>query len=144
MTVGALDVARDFSDVRDVVRGYTLAITQGEPGEVYNLGAGQAFTVRALLDTLIQYSGRADRGRPGGSCPLCARLTSRPSWPTVPSSGRGWAGSPRSGSSRACTTCWHDWREQVRTGAGDPTPLGLRIQRKRVIGGARDFFRGER
>jgi hypothetical protein len=21
------------------------------------------------------------------------------------------------------------WREQVRTGAGDPTPLGLRIQR---------------
>ena len=58
MTVGALDVARDFSDVRDVVRGYTLAITQGKPGEVYNLGAGQAFTIRALLDTLIQYSGR--------------------------------------------------------------------------------------
>ena len=37
--VGALDVSRDLSDVRDIVRGYYLALTQGEPGEVYNLGA---------------------------------------------------------------------------------------------------------
>ena len=46
VSVGAMDVARDFSDVRDVVRGYHLAITQGEPGEVYNVGSGQAYSIR--------------------------------------------------------------------------------------------------
>jgi GDP-4-dehydro-6-deoxy-D-mannose reductase len=53
MTVGNLDVARDFSDVRDIVRGYVLALMQGEPGEVYNLGACKAYTVRELLGTLL-------------------------------------------------------------------------------------------
>ena len=53
IVVGALDVSRDFSDVRDVVRGYYLALTQGEPGEVYNLGSEREHTVRALLETLI-------------------------------------------------------------------------------------------
>ena len=51
--VGALDVSRDLSDVRDIVRGYYLALTQGEPGEVYNLGAERECTIRALLETLI-------------------------------------------------------------------------------------------
>ena len=53
MTVGKLDVARDFSDVRDIVRGYVLALMQGEPGEVYNLGACEAHSVRQLLDILL-------------------------------------------------------------------------------------------
>jgi len=51
--VGNLTPQRDFSDVRDVVRGYHLLITQGEPGEVYNLGSGQAHSVREVLETLI-------------------------------------------------------------------------------------------
>ena len=51
--MGALDVSRDLSDVRDIVRGYYLALTQGEPGEVYNLGAEREHTIRALLETLI-------------------------------------------------------------------------------------------
>jgi GDP-4-dehydro-6-deoxy-D-mannose reductase len=54
--VGNLDAARDFADVRDIVRAYHLAATQGEPGEVYNLASGQAHTVRELLDTLLSYS----------------------------------------------------------------------------------------
>ena len=53
MTVGKLDVARDFSDVRDIVRGYVLALMQGEPGDVYNLGACRAYTVRELLGILL-------------------------------------------------------------------------------------------
>jgi GDP-4-dehydro-6-deoxy-D-mannose reductase len=57
VSVGSLDVARDFSDVRDVVRAYHLAITQGEPGEVYNVGSGQAQTTGALLETLVSLSG---------------------------------------------------------------------------------------
>ena len=55
--VGNLEAVRDFTDVRDVVRGYVLAAERGEPGEVYNLSSGQGHTIRALLDTLIALSG---------------------------------------------------------------------------------------
>jgi GDP-4-dehydro-6-deoxy-D-mannose reductase len=52
-----LDVARDFSDVRDVARAYYLAVTQGEPGQVYNIGSERSHTVRELLQRLIDLSG---------------------------------------------------------------------------------------
>jgi GDP-4-dehydro-6-deoxy-D-mannose reductase len=51
--VGNLDAVRDFTDVRDMVRGYVLAAEKGKPGEVYNLASGRAITIRALLDKLI-------------------------------------------------------------------------------------------
>src|SRR5439155_4831927 len=38
--VGNLDVVRDFTDVRDVVRAYRLLACTGAAGEVYNLGTG--------------------------------------------------------------------------------------------------------
>jgi GDP-4-dehydro-6-deoxy-D-mannose reductase len=56
MKVGNLDAARDFSDVRDIVRAYHLAVTQGKPGEVYNLASGQPQSVRGLLETLLSHS----------------------------------------------------------------------------------------
>jgi GDP-4-dehydro-6-deoxy-D-mannose reductase len=54
--VGNLEPRRDFSDVRDVVRGYHLLITQGEPGEVYNLSSERARSARELLQTLMAMS----------------------------------------------------------------------------------------
>ncbi len=54
--VGNLDVSRDFTDVRDVVRAYYLALTQGRAGEVYNIGSGKARTVRSILDGLLRLS----------------------------------------------------------------------------------------
>jgi len=51
--VGNLEAERDFSDVRDIVRGYWLALTRGEPGEVYNLASGRAVPIRFVLDTLL-------------------------------------------------------------------------------------------
>jgi len=54
--VGNLTARRDFTDVRDVVRAYYLAVTQGLPGEVYNIGSGRAHTIQAILDILISYS----------------------------------------------------------------------------------------
>lgn len=54
--VGNLDVSRDFSDVRDVVRAYYLAVLHGEAGEVYNIGSGQARTIRELLDGFLRLS----------------------------------------------------------------------------------------
>lgn len=51
--VGNLDAVRDFTDVRDMVRGYVLAAEKGRPGEVYNLASGRAISIRAMLDKLI-------------------------------------------------------------------------------------------
>lgn len=48
--VGNLAAQRDFTDVRDIVRGYLLAITKGEPGEVYNLGSGKPLSISSVLE----------------------------------------------------------------------------------------------
>ncbi|MCS7220654.1 MAG: GDP-mannose 4,6-dehydratase [Anaerolineae bacterium] len=56
--VGNLDVYRDFSDVRDVVRAYWLALTKGEPGSVYNIGSGQVHSIREMLERLIALTGK--------------------------------------------------------------------------------------
>ncbi len=54
--VGNLDSVRDFTDVRDMVRAYWLAVQHGEPGEVYNIASGQGITIRAMLDQLLGLS----------------------------------------------------------------------------------------
>jgi len=54
--VGNLDAQRDFTDVRDMVRAYWLAVTKAKPGEVYNLASGKAVTIRELLDHLLALS----------------------------------------------------------------------------------------
>jgi GDP-4-dehydro-6-deoxy-D-mannose reductase len=53
MRVGNLEPARDFTDVRDVVRAYHLALQEAVPGEVYNLASGQPRTIRSLVDALL-------------------------------------------------------------------------------------------
>lgn len=52
LKVGNLAAARDFSDVRDVVRAYDLLVQRGGRGGVYNIGRGAAMTVQGVLDTL--------------------------------------------------------------------------------------------
>jgi GDP-4-dehydro-6-deoxy-D-mannose reductase len=54
---GNLDSVRDLSDVRDVVRGYRLALLRGAPGEAYNLGSGRGASVRELLDLVSREAG---------------------------------------------------------------------------------------
>lgn len=56
LAVGNLEAARDFTDVRDVVRAYWLVALQGEPGGVYNVGSGHAWPIRRLLDALLALS----------------------------------------------------------------------------------------
>ena len=50
--VGNLDVVRDFTDVRDVVRGYRLLALKGTAGEVYNLGSGRGTRLADALEFL--------------------------------------------------------------------------------------------
>lgn len=54
--VGNLSAARDFTDVRDVVRAYTMALDKGKSGEVYNVCSGQAHTMQSIMDTLVRLS----------------------------------------------------------------------------------------
>jgi GDP-4-dehydro-6-deoxy-D-mannose reductase len=44
---------RDFTDVRDIVEAYRLAVVDGEPGEVYNVCSGRGVEVRELVDALL-------------------------------------------------------------------------------------------
>jgi GDP-4-dehydro-6-deoxy-D-mannose reductase len=54
--VGDLKPRRDFSDVRDIVRGYWLLLQRGEPGEVYNLCSGRSWSIQQVLDFLLDQS----------------------------------------------------------------------------------------
>jgi GDP-4-dehydro-6-deoxy-D-mannose reductase len=51
--VGNLEAKRDFTDVRDMVRAYWLALEKCEPGEVYNICSGTAWTIQKVLDHLL-------------------------------------------------------------------------------------------
>jgi GDP-4-dehydro-6-deoxy-D-mannose reductase len=68
MEVGNLDARRDFTDVRDMVRAYWLALEKGKPGTAYNICTGTRFSIQEILDMLIDISGvkvevRTDKGR---------------------------------------------------------------------------------
>jgi GDP-4-dehydro-6-deoxy-D-mannose reductase len=52
--VGDLSAKRDFSDVRDMVRGYRLLVQKGEKGEAYNLASGKSASAEWVLNTLVQ------------------------------------------------------------------------------------------
>ncbi len=52
LSVGNPNVARDFSDVRDIVRGYAMLLEGGRPGEVYQLCSGRAVSVGSIIDCL--------------------------------------------------------------------------------------------
>lgn len=51
--VGNLTSIRDFTDVSDMVRAYWLAVTAGEPGEVYNIGSGHGYEMKEILNILL-------------------------------------------------------------------------------------------
>jgi GDP-4-dehydro-6-deoxy-D-mannose reductase len=56
--VGNLDVVRDFTDVRDVVRAYRLLARHGKAGEIYNLGSGRGTKIAEALQHLTSVASR--------------------------------------------------------------------------------------
>ena len=54
--VGNLDVKRDFSDVRDIVRAYKMIIESNDDETIYNLGSGKAYLLSELLEYIISLS----------------------------------------------------------------------------------------
>ena len=58
MRVGNLMAKRDFTDVRDIVRGYLLLLEMGDPGDVYNIGSGKSYKISEILDKLLSMSNK--------------------------------------------------------------------------------------
>ena len=57
IATGNLEVSRDITDVRDVVRAYRLLVQHGEPGGVYNVCRGEAVVISDLLRQLMEIAG---------------------------------------------------------------------------------------
>ncbi|MDQ3954987.1 MAG: GDP-mannose 4,6-dehydratase [Actinomycetota bacterium] len=53
VSVGNLDLQREFGDVRDVVDAYRLVLEEGRAGEAYNVATGDARPLRDALEILI-------------------------------------------------------------------------------------------
>ena len=54
---GDIDIRRDFTDVRDVVRAYWLLSESESHHDAYNICSGTAVSIRQILDMLRQISG---------------------------------------------------------------------------------------
>jgi len=54
--VGNLETKRDFTDVRDMIGAYWLALNKGEPEEVYNICSERTIKIRELLNNLLDLS----------------------------------------------------------------------------------------
>ena len=94
--VGNLTAKRDFCDVRDMVKGYWLALEKGVPGELYCISGGNIRTIGEGLDILLELSTASginveqdpDRVRPT-ELPLlvadCSKFKDCTHWePTIP------------------------------------------------------------
>jgi GDP-4-dehydro-6-deoxy-D-mannose reductase len=70
--LGRTDTARDFTDVRDVVRAYLGCLRDGEAGAVYNIGSGRSYSIAEIAERLaatatvpVSLTSVAARARPG-------------------------------------------------------------------------------
>lgn len=56
--VGNLEVYRDFTDVRDIIRGYYMLMQTGQIGEVYNIGSGKGYKIKDMLYQLLNITNK--------------------------------------------------------------------------------------
>ena len=57
LELGNLDVVRDFSDVRSVVKRYRLLVESGISGEAFNICSGQGHSLREVLQLMRDLTG---------------------------------------------------------------------------------------
>ena len=55
---GNLDTKRDFTNVKDIVRAYALAVEKGVDGEAYNIGTGTSHKISDILNRLVSMSSK--------------------------------------------------------------------------------------
>ena len=56
LKTGNLDIQRDFSDVRDIVRAYRMVIESDDCEEIYNVGSGRSLHLRELVEAITALS----------------------------------------------------------------------------------------
>jgi GDP-4-dehydro-6-deoxy-D-mannose reductase len=56
LSVGDLQVQRDFLPVEDVVRACLSIAQRGQPGQAYNVGSGRARSIGGILEILLAHS----------------------------------------------------------------------------------------
>lgn len=88
--VGNLDASRDFTHVRDIARAYRLIAEKGQPGQVYNVGSGRAYSAKEILYMLcsrahcsIPVKQSPDKMRPSDTPVICcdrSKLTAHTGW----------------------------------------------------------------
>jgi GDP-4-dehydro-6-deoxy-D-mannose reductase len=95
LEIGTTTTRRDFTDVRDVVRAYWLALGTLAPGEICNVASGRAVAIGTLVDEFLTLAGCPievrqipERARPV-DVPVAAgdatRLRALTGWaPTIP------------------------------------------------------------
>ena len=112
ISVGNLEVRRDFLDVRDVCAAYALLLTRGERGEIYNVCSGSSHRIRDLLDQLCGLAGvkvdiRVDpeRVRPVDMPDLCGD-------PSKLNTATGWA--PSISMADTLQSLLDYWRDQLQ------------------------------
>lgn len=78
LEVGDLEVERDFTDVRDVVRAYALLLHCGRGGQVYNVCSGATYRISTAVNVLQSLTSvrlaiqvAPDRARPGQPQRIC-------------------------------------------------------------------------
>lgn len=69
LELGPLDSAREFFDVRDMVRAYRLAAERAPSGSLYNVGSGRPVRLREVVELLRGMSARPPDVRSRGSDP---------------------------------------------------------------------------
>ncbi|CAG0934581.1 GDP-4-dehydro-6-deoxy-D-mannose reductase [Thermoflexales bacterium] len=112
LRLGNMAAQRDFSDVRDITRAYLLALEKGEPGEVYNIGTGQARAVREMLDLMLAHCPIkiAEEIDPAKLRPSDTPLSYAD--PAKFKRQTGWE--PRFSFEQTCLDILNDWRERLK------------------------------
>lgn len=56
--LGNVETARDFCDVRDVVRAYTMVLEHNVSSATYNIASGKAYSIKAIIYILKAMTGK--------------------------------------------------------------------------------------
>jgi GDP-4-dehydro-6-deoxy-D-mannose reductase len=120
--VGDLESRRDWTDTRDMVRAYWLALEEAQPGQVYNVGRGTCISVGDMLDILLSHSSRkiAKQQDPSRLRPSDVRLL----WANVDKFRAATTWAPRIPFEQTMADLLQYWRERVRVHG--PVAVGSR------------------
>lgn len=61
ISLGNLDVEREFNDVQMVCDAYLRLLSHGKPGETYNICSGRPYALRFVIETFAKLTGHSPR-----------------------------------------------------------------------------------